>query len=108
MESADRNIQYAAKNKKYRIQRTKRTNRRNMIDFAVLPTFSTSYTLERSTSNMSIMPEVGPVAKTAQVEIVMQKAVARLSFLKIRPTLSQSQGFDLNACRDVSMRLFHK
>ena len=65
-----------------------------MIDFAVLPTFSTSYTLERSTSNMSIMPEVGPVAKTAQFEIVTRKQShvrvskirsALLAFLQISP-----------------------
>jgi len=71
--------EYTICSKEQKIQNTKNKENKQEKYFAVLPTFSTSYTLERSTSNMSIMPEVGPVAKTAQVEIVMQKAVARLS-----------------------------
>ena len=62
-----------SKEQKYRIQRTKRTNRRNMIDFAVLPTFSTSYTHGGALTNTTIMPAVGSVANPAQFEIITQK-----------------------------------
>ena len=73
MESAYR--KYKICNKEQKIQNTKnRENKQeNIIDFAVRPTFPTSYTLGGALTNTTLMPAVGPVANPAQFEIITQK-----------------------------------